>query len=192
MKYYQDITIIACDEIGVYHLWEKIYQQVHIALVENKNEKGLSDFGLTFPEYKGGNKPRLGRKLRVFATTQAALERLNLVDWLKRLQDYVHITRIREVGEVKSYIRFSRVQVKSNKERLARRKAKREGISIDDALKALEDFSERTSYAPFIRVKSLSNGGSFRLLIEAQSGTGPGNPAFSLYGLSKAGYLPNF
>ena len=90
MQHYIDITLLPNDEIGHYFLWGKLYQQVHLALVEQ--EQG--QVGVSFPEYSK-SQPRLGRKLRLFAINEQGLKQLDLSKWLTRLLDYCHISSIR-------------------------------------------------------------------------------------------------
>ena len=194
MKYYIDITLLPSDDIGHHFLWSKVFQQIHLALVENKNDDGTSSCGITFPE-SNEHKHRLGRKLRVFAPENKQLEALNLPKWLERLHDYTHITHIREVPEnVEHYVRFMRVQKKSSKERLARRASKRHDISYEQAMLARADFQPRLSDAPFIRLESLGNGNQFRLLVSKEDmGEDMGSSAsFNCYGLSNGSALPWF
>ena len=194
MKAYIDITLLPSDDIGHHFLWSKVFQQVHLALVENKQDDGLSLYGVTFPEYNQ-KKPRLGRKLRVFAPDNNDLEELSLPKWLDRLHDYVHITSIRNVPEkVDQYVRFTRLQTKSSKERLARRAAKRCGISYEQALQERADFHPQLNNAPFVQMKSISSGRLFRLLISMENFTHPrpDTSLFNTYGLSKGTVLPKF
>ena len=51
MNYYQDITLLPDADIGLYFLWQKVYQQIHLALVENKSADNASAIGVAFPEY---------------------------------------------------------------------------------------------------------------------------------------------
>jgi len=51
MKYYLDITLLPDAETNLGFLWHKVYQQVHIALVENKVAKNQSEIAVSFPEY---------------------------------------------------------------------------------------------------------------------------------------------
>jgi CRISPR-associated endonuclease Csy4 len=88
MNFYQELTLLPTDDIGHYFLWSKIYQQLHLALVELTGGQGGS-VGFSFPEYSA-NQPRLGRKLRVFAPTEAQLTQCNVRKWLERLSDYCH------------------------------------------------------------------------------------------------------
>ena len=187
MQVYIDITLLPSDDIGHHFLWEKVIQQVHIALVENRNAEGDSPFGVTFPEYHT-EKHRLGRKLRIFAQEHAAMEKFGIPDWLSRLADYVHITSVRTVPDgVERFVRFHRLQMKSSPERLIRRAAKRQGITLGDAREQREEVKPRFTKAPYIWVKSLSSGERFRLFIAAEYGEQAGNPSFTPYGLAKAG-----
>ena len=42
MNYYREITILPNADISFYFIWQKLYQQIHLALVENKT-------GMTHP-----------------------------------------------------------------------------------------------------------------------------------------------
>lgn len=191
MKVYIDITLLPSDDIGQHFLWEKVYQQVHLALVENQDSSGVSTVGIGFPEFNA-ERNRLGRKLRLFAPARATLEKLNLPQWLSRLTDYVHMTHIRDVPEkVKGYERFSRFQVKSGVERLARRAAKRGGGSFEDALNKRSGLQPKSTKAPYVWIKSLSNDNRFRLFIRREDAE-PTIGFFNGYGLSKDGVLPLF
>ena len=194
MKVYLDITLLPNDDIGHHFLWSKVFQQIHLALVENKNDSGLSSYGVTFPEFNQ-QKRRLGRKLRVFAPDSHDLEVLNLSKWLDRLHDYVHTTHVLSVpAKVDQYVRFTRLQKKSSKERLARRAAKRSGISYEQALQERSNFQPESSNAPFIWMKSMSNGNPFRLLVSMEKMTEltSSHSLFNTYGLSRGAVLPGF
>jgi len=191
MKVYIDITLLPSDDIGHHFLWEKVYQQVHLALVEKQDTNGASIIGIGFPEFCA-EKQRLGRKLRVFAPDRVVLDALDIPNWLNRLTDYVHLTRIRDVPDTGDrYERFSRLQVKSKPERLARRAAKRGGISYEEELGNRMHMKPEKTKAPFIWTRSLSNGNRFRLFIIREE-FGPEGNIFSAYGLSKGGALPLF
>ena len=194
MKYFIDITLLPTDGIGHHFLWSKVFQQIHLALVENKNDDGSSSCGVTFPEFDEG-KHRLGRKLRMFAPEKNHLETLNLPKWLERLHDYTHITHIRDVPEnVEKYVRFTRLQTKSSKERLARRATKRHDVSYEQAMLERTDFQLHLSDAPFIRLKSLGSGNQFRIMVskEDMADFFHSTQGFSTYGLSNGPVLPWF
>lgn len=194
MKYYQDITLLPDSETDVYFLWQKVYQQLHLGLVEVKDESNQVTLGLSWPHYQySSSRKHLGNKLRVFAQNEKELHDLNIDKWLARLRDYVHITQIRSVPEnIVEYACFKRVNVKSNKERLARRKAKREGISFDKALEQLSMMEEKRVDFPYIKLKSLSHGEFFPLFIQRKIVGDSYSGKWSCYGLSARATVPLF
>ncbi len=200
MKYYVDITLLPDVDIHLYFLWSKVYQQLHLALVEQQDATGSVRVGVAFPGYRFEETHKtLGQRLRLCAETEADLAELKLAEWLARLSDYVHLTSIRPVPDkVDGFACFKRVQIKSNLERLAKRKARRLGIAVSTALESFGDKKERMSQAPFIRLGSLSSGHSFRLMVTRQL-MAPEDSAhplrFSTYGLSseeRVGAVPLF
>ena len=68
MNYYQDITLLPDAVITLGFIWQKVYQQVHIALAENKIAENQSAIAVAFPEYGSKGFP-LGSKLRLLALT---------------------------------------------------------------------------------------------------------------------------
>jgi CRISPR-associated endonuclease Csy4 len=193
MKHYQDITLLPGPEIPLHFLWEKLYQQLHLALVEIKNRQGHSSIGVAFPEYDA-NQPKLGSKLRLLSPTAELLAQLDIRHWTSRLSDYVHVTGIRNVPDnVQSHVCFRRIQPKSSNARLARRKARREGIAYEDALAALATHQEQQSNAPYIHIKSHSSGQKYRLFIgKSDQDTSSREHLFSTYGLSGTSSVPLF
>jgi len=145
MKFYLEITLLPNPEVGIHFLWSKVYQQIHLGLVEMQDDQGRVPIGVAFPGYVQGGCPRLpaddsrtsqrtekfgvlGGKLRLFAQDEAVLVQFNTSHWLARLSDYVHCTRIRPVPEkLNGYATYQREQPKTNPERLARRYTKRWG-----------------------------------------------------------------
>ncbi len=196
MKYYQELTLLPQTEVGVYVIWPKLYTQLHLALVETKNGNTDLPVGVSFPQYKLGRNNAsgfIGNKLRIFAPDEATLTKLNLAKRLNRLNDYVHITQTRAVPEnIKLHHCYSRLQAKSNINRLARRKASREDISLEQALMALEGFKERKLHQPFINLGSLSGGERFQLFIDRKEFSQPVFGAFNSYGLSAIATVPDF
>lgn len=193
MKCYLDITLQPSVDIPLYFLWEKLYQQLHLAFVEIQDSSNKVNVGVAFPGYEK-EQHQLGCKLRLLAPSQKYLEDLKLQEWLSRLSDYIHITNIRDVPEkIQGYAFFKRIQPKSNNARLARRKAKREGISYEQALSFFEDRKEQYSIAPFIRVKSHSTGKRYRLMItRIETENNQTAEGFSTYGLSAGNSVPLF
>jgi CRISPR-associated endonuclease Csy4 len=186
MKAYQEITLLPNVEIGIYFLWEKVFQQVHLALAEMQDHAGQIPVGIAFPEYST-DPYQLGNKLRLFAPDEALLKKMDIQRWLSRLVDYVDITGIRAVpAGVNQYAIYKRQQPKSNVERLARRKAKRENIALEQAMAALNSYTEDTVKTPFIQFKSLSSQKRFRLFILKEVVQEPTEAGFTSYGLSHA------
>lgn len=191
MKVYLEIILKPQPEIPLYFLWEKVYQQVHLALVEMQDADGKVAIGTAFPEYDA-KQFQLGCKLRLFAMSEQELTELKIEKWLDRLRDYVHITTIKEVQANCNFACFKRVQPKSSNARLARRKAKREGISLEQALSFLGKRKEQISKAPFIHIKSLSSDKRYRLLISQEEKDKSCSGMFSSYGLSSQSTVPIF
>ena len=199
MKFYQEITLIDQAEISPYFIWSKLYTQLHIGLVEIKDVNEKVNIGISFPKYiyeqghdTKKSKVHLGNKLRVFTEHEADLERLDLKKWLERLTDYVHITSIREVPEnIKGYAIYSRKQVKTNAERLARHRIKRGDIEFDEAVSRYSNVVTTTDL-PYIQMKSLTSDKSFKLFIKKKMTNKSENQVFSTYGLSSESSVPEF
>ncbi len=199
MKCYQEITLIDQAEISPYFIWSKLYTQLHIALAESKDTDNKVNIGVSFPQYifeeeiEGQKaKVNLGKKLRIFAQSEAELQTLDLKKWLDRLTDYVHMTSIREVPEnVKGYAIYKRKQVKTNAQRLARHRVKRGDIGFDEALARYSNVVTTTDL-PYIQMKSLTSDKSFKLFIEKKNANQSENQVFSTYGLSSESSVPEF
>lgn len=188
MKFYQEITLLPDAETGIYFLWQKIFQQIHFALVNIKNADEKVSVGISFPEYVNStesSEKQLGSKLRLFAETKEELEKLDIEKYLARFSDYVHITTIRPIPQprIQGYAVFSRWSVDLNPERLARRYAKRNNISFEEALDRYKNFKEKDK-PPYIQLKSLSGKRDFRLYISRKEVEQPQSGLFTCYGLS--------
>lgn len=203
-KYFQELTLIDQVEISPYHIWSKLYTQLHIALAEIKDVNDKVSIGVSFPQYifeektdQQKAKVNLGKKLRLFAQSESDLAKLDIRKWLERLEDYVHITSIREVpSEIKGYAVYKRKQVKTNAQRLARHRVKRGDIGFDEALARYSNVVT-TANLPYIEMKSLSTSDQqsekrFKLFIEKQSAEKSENQVFSTYGLSSESSVPEF
>jgi CRISPR-associated endonuclease Csy4 len=204
MKFYQEITLIDQAEISPYFIWSKLYTQLHIALAEIKDDSDKVGIGASFPQYIFEEKVEnqkarinLGNKLRLFAESEADLKKLDIRKWLERLEDYVHITSIREVpSDIKGYAIYKRKQVKTNAQRLARHRIKRGDIGFDEALARYSNVVTTTNF-PYIEMKSLSTSDQqsekrFKLFIEKQPAEKTKTQVFSTYGLSSVSSVPEF
>ncbi len=190
MKYYLDITLLTDTDITLGFIWFKVYQQVHIALAENKIAQNSSAIALAFPQClftsgKEGDFP-LGNKLRIFAMTQEQLDKLAIDHWLKRLSDHVHITSVKSVPDnVSKFVCVKRKQFKTNLSRLARRRAKRKGESFEQALQHFASFNDEQTKLPFINAHSLETKQQFKLFIEQIKVNESIDGEFNCYGFSK-------
>lgn len=204
MKFYQEITLIDQAEISPYFIWSKLYTQLHIALAEQKNIEDKVNIGVSFPQYiyqeKADDKKakiNLGTKLRLFADSESDLKELDIRKWLERLEDYVHITSIREVPkDINGYATYKRKQIKTNAQRLARHRVKRGDIGFDEALARYSNVVTTTNL-PYVEMLSLSTSDGqdkkrFKLFIEKQPAEKSETQVFSTYGLSSVSSVPEF
>jgi len=192
MNYYIEITLIPSADIGIYFIMEKTFRQIHLGLIKMQSPTGKVPIGISFPEYDL-EKNRLGGKIRLFATKEPVLEKLDVSKCLGNLTDYVHVTGIRMVPEkVSSYVGYARQQPKSSNIRMARRKAKREGIKFEQALQILDGYEEQRVKTPFINITSQSSKQRFRLFVLRRDAMELINDGFSCYGLSSKSTVPEF
>ena len=200
MNYYIEVTLMENDQFSPYELWSQLYPQLHLALVEAKNADNKVSIGFSFPQYRFHQDKGvgfIGTKLRLFAESEADLKKLDIRRWLERLEDYVHVTSIREVpNDIKNYAIYKRKQVKTNAQRLARHRVKRGDIGFDEALARYSNVVTTTNM-PYIEMKSLSTSDQqsekrFKLFIEKQSAEKSETQVFSTYGLSSVSSVPEF
>ncbi len=204
MKFYQEITLIDQAEISPYFIWSKLYSQLHLVFAEQKDADDKVNIGVSFPQYifeeKAENqkaKINLGRKLRLFTQSGEDFKKLDIRKWLERLEDYVHISSIREVpSDIKSYAIYKRKQVKTNAQRLARHRVKRGDIGFDEALARYSNVVTTTDL-PYIEMQSLSTSDEqskkrFKLFIEKLPAEQSEIQVFSTYGLSPVASVPEF
>ena len=200
MNYYIEVTLMENDQFSPYELWSQLYPQLHLALVEAKNADNKVNIGFSFPQYRFHQDKGvgfIGTKLRLFAESEADLKKLDIRRWLERLEDYVHVTSIREVpSDIRNYAIYKRKQVKTNAQRLARHRVKRGDIGFDEALARYSNVVTTTNL-PYIEMKSLSTSDQqsekrFKLFIEKQSAEKSETQVFSTYGLSSVSSVPEF
>lgn len=202
MKYYIEVTLLPNAEIPLHFIWEKVYQQLHLALADNKISEYESAIGVSFPKY--GDKPfPFGDKLRLFAQTEEQLQKFDVGKWLNRLTDYTHHTSIREVPKnVSAFVCFKRKQFKSafkieaDIERRALYQSQKDNRPIEEVRTALlaQQYDGKCDL-PFIYMTSLSSEKDvdcsgrkkFRLFIEKQIVEKPQAGTFNCYGLSRRG-----
>jgi len=198
MKYYQDITLLPDGDIALGFIWQKIFQQVHIALVEQKVDEQHSVIAVSFPAYNSEDFP-LGNKLRVLAMERKELEKLNLSKFLSRFDDYCHLKSIKVVPSDRTVpVAYVRKKVKGStrieKDMLSKAKhwSEKSGKSLDDCLKELEKSKpQANSRLPFVwmeslQTKSMNPTGSsrFPIFIERREFETHKAGLFNCYGLS--------
>ncbi len=188
------LVLLPEEEIPIHFLWSKVFQQIHLGLVEMQDDKGRVPIGISFPEYVTGPKHSvLGGKLRLFAADETTLAKFDAAQWLSRLSDYVHCTSIRPVPDkLKGYAIYQREQPKTNKGRLARRYARRHDVDYDAALLHYGDMAHKNIATPFIWLKSLSGGQMFCLWIKKSLVSNYCDDKYSTYGLSTKSTVPEF
>ncbi|WP_166113008.1 type I-F CRISPR-associated endoribonuclease Cas6/Csy4 [Pseudoalteromonas sp. Z9A5] len=202
MKHYLDITLLPEADITLGFIWQKVYQQVHIALVDSKVGKNESSIAVSFPRYNtkasGEQAFPLGNQLRLIANDETQLAKLNIAKWLNRLEDYVHIKSIKPVPENVTYAAFIRMQVKGEarieKDMLskAQRWAEKSGQPLNACLAELEKSKPKANNKlPFIwlesqetRQRDLNASRKFPLFIKKVEVTEQQVGTFNCYGLS--------
>lgn len=194
MKYYLDITLLPDAETHLGFLWQKVYGQIHLALVEKKLTSGNSAVAVSFPKYTESPKKGfpLGNKLRLLAPTYDQLQQLNVTKWLNRLSDYAHCTSIKEVPvTVNEFVCFKRKQFKSNILTKAERRAAHLNKPLSEVLEFFEQKGNETECKlPFINMVSLSTEKDpirkhkFMLFIEKEGAEQLKEGEFNCYGLS--------
>ena len=186
-------------EITLGFVWKKLYAQIHLALVEVRDENNLVSIGLGFPKYTDDR--FLGDTLRIFAPSKEELEKLDLNRWLARLLDYLILSEIKEVPKnIKEFVSFGRKQFKSNSEirRLAKRYSAQNDISYDDALHRFERTEDKyrklkeENRLPYVNIKSNSTDNYLKIFIEKFKSSMEVKGKFSTYGLSKCTTVPSF
>lgn len=184
MDHYQDIRVLPDPEFSESMLMTALFAKLHRALAAD----GKGEIGISFPHL---NK-QPGDTLRLHGCA-VALTRLEATHWRKGLTDYVTVTAVQAVPAGVQYRTFSRVQVKSSAPRLRRRAVRKGWLTEQQALTKIPLTREQRTSLPFIMVRSLSSGQSFRLFMR------PGklqNTAvagiFSFYGFSVTATVPWF
>jgi CRISPR-associated endonuclease Csy4 len=196
MNYYQELSLLPDTDITIGFIWQKVYQQIHIALVENKVGENESAIAISFPAYGGKGYP-IGNKIRLFAETKEQLADFNIHRWLSRLQDYVHIKSINLVPDNVKQVCFVRkhakgqARIEKDMQVKAEHWANKSGKSIVECLGFLEKSKPNVELKlPYIwlesqETKSRGVNSKFPLFIKMveveESNTGP----FNCYGLSK-------
>lgn len=197
MLYYLEITLLEQEEIPLYLIWSKVYTQLHLAFVEQKDAEEKIIYGVSFPKYRLIQQKKLGYlgdKIRIFADSVEALEQLKLNHWLERLQDYLHVLSARKVPEdkINGYATYFKVNPKLTIEQRILHQAERRGISIAEAQEHFKSLDLTESFEPYINMKSQTNDMNFRLIIGKKRADEAKIGKFGSYGLSRTSTVPEF
>jgi CRISPR-associated endonuclease Csy4 len=187
MDRYVDLTLLPDPEIAQPHLMGALFGKLHGALVMQRSES----IGISFPAVQA-KRVWLGDCLRLHGD-HAALTRLMTSNWLAGLRDHVQATESHSVPPNALFRVVSRVQAKSNPERLRRRQMRRHGLDVAQALANVPDSTAERLALPYVQLRSQSTVQCFRLfirhgdLVETQA-----RGSFSAYGLSPTATIPWF
>jgi CRISPR-associated endonuclease Csy4 len=186
MSHYLDIHLRPDPEIAPHQLLAALYAKLHLALVQVNS----SSIGVSFPDY--AEKPAsLGNRLRLCGPA-ADLEQLMALPWLGGLQDHIKSSAVALVPPQAVFRRLTRVQAKSNAERLRRRQMKRHGLTEEEARARVPDSCIETLALPFVVVRSASTTQTFRLFLRCEPASAAVDGAFNAYGLSATATVPWF
>ena len=186
MAHYLDLLLRPDPETAPHQLMAALYAKLHLALVQLDS----GTLGVSFPAY--AEKPAsLGNRLRVFGP-EADLQRLMALPWLGGLQDHIQSSAVTEVPAQLNYRRLSRVQAKSNPERLRRRQMKRHGLTEEEARARVPDSCAETLALPFVVLRSASTTQTFRLFLRCEPASAAASGVFNTYGLSATATVPWF
>ena len=184
MDHYIEIRVLPDPEFSEEMLMAALVAKLHRAL----GQRGQGDIGISFPAYS--IKP--GPVLRLHGQHQA-LSDLESLTWRKGLSDYCVSSDIKPVPAVTQWRCVSRVQVKSSAQRLMRRSVKKGWLTEEEAQQRLLTMQEARTDLPWLNLRSLSTGQSFRLFIRhGDLLSAPVIGAFSTYGLSATATIPWF
>ncbi len=179
--YYIELQLKPNAELSANFILSKLYYKLHLLLVKLQDKNGIVPVGVSFPEYL--DKKSLGSKIRLFSLDESNLQNMNLNSELFSMSDYIHITDICRVPDSIEHVMFKRENVHSNN-LIARRKAKRSGISEQEALNHLDKYKEVRIKTPYVNILSNSSRQRFKLFIQQQKVENLSYNGFNSYGLS--------
>lgn len=188
MDHYIDLHLLPDPEFPAHQLLSALYAKLHRALVQLER----NDLGVSFPGHDAAA-PSLGTHLRLHSS-EAVLAELAALPWLGGLSGLLRHTAIQAVPANAQHRQVTRVQAKSNPERLRRRAMRRHGIDAATARQRIPDSAAETLDLPFVQLGSRSTGQpNFNLYIRhGPLQHAPTAGAFNAYGLSKGATVPWF
>jgi CRISPR-associated endonuclease Csy4 len=189
MDFYVDIEILENPDIQTATVLNTLFGKFHNALVTAGDE---TQIGISFPKHRSSDTSGLGNVLRLHGN-EPSLVGFMAKNWHASLSDYLNVSNTRAIPSRVNFAQIRRVQLQSNAERLRRRFMKRHNVDAHTAKQKISDSVERTTKLPWLQVRSISTGQSFRLFIdvgEFQKAATTGS--FNRYGLSATATLPIF
>jgi CRISPR-associated endonuclease Csy4 len=187
MDHYLEIRLLPDPEFKGTVLMNALFAKLHRALYDLNS----ASIGISFPGFDP-RRPSLGDRLRLHGT-YGELQRLMEMQWLTGMRDHSHLHGPVSVPDKVSHRMVRRVQVKSSPERLRRRLAKRKGLSMEDACRAIPQQMAVRLDLPYVTIKSRSTGQDFRLFIDQSPPVEQAtNGTFNHYGLSSTATVPWF
>ena len=184
MDHYLEIRVLPDPEFSSEMLMAALFAKLHRVL----GARGQGDIGVSFPDAN----VMPGTHLRLHGSAQA-LQELEASTWRKGLTDYCQCSPVTPVPEIKGWRVVSRVQVKSNPQRLLRRSVKKGWLTEEQAIERLATQAEQRTDLPFLNMKSLSSQQQFKLFIRhGDLLKEPVKGEFSSYGLSATATIPWF
>jgi len=197
MDHYIEIGLLPDPEFANELLMSTLMQKLHSLLIKLR----AKDIGLSWPEYVQPPQPnlhepkRLGQSMRLHGThaSLSVLLQADGLDGLGGLRDHLQISPVLPAPAHVTYRSFTRVQAKSNVERMRRRRMKRHNLSAESARECLPEAAAERISEPFVNLRSISTGQSFLLFIRmGPLHDQPHTGNFSNYGLSTHATVPWF
>ncbi len=187
LTHYQEYQLQLDPDFPPPFLMNILLGKLHGALVALRSQT----IGVSFPGY-GLQPKRLGSKLRLHGP-ESDLIRLGEQPWLGGMAGHLIVGPINPTPHLCEHIAVRREQVKSNVDRLRRRRMKRHGETYEQAVLAIPDSAGQDSPRPFARLRSHSTGQMFKLFInQSQPLSQPMPGCFNAYGLSGQATVPWF
>ena len=187
MDHYVDLKLRPDPEISQPHLMGALLSKLHLTLVAQRS----GHIGISFPAVQDAP-PWLGDRLLLHGN-QAELAAMMATSWLAGMRDHVQASAVLPVPPTARFRVVSRVQAKSNPDRLRRRQIRRHGIDAAEALERVPDSAAERLDLPYVQLRSLSTVQSFKLFIRHGVLQDTANPGvFGAYGLSPTATVPWF
>lgn len=189
MNHYMDIRLRPDPEFPAVFLLKALYSKLHRALFD----LSADDIGISFPEHRTGVKTRsLGNHLRLHGAHER-LEALMRAGWLNGMRDHVMLTDIAPVPGNARHVIVKRRQFNTGSESRAKRYAKRNNVSVEEARQMYQKVAARKIELPYVQLASRSTQGHFCLFIEhGEPQEQPVEGTFNHYGLSREATVPWF